>query len=123
MARGSRAEEARPAPAAAAPPSAPSSEFSRTSSGPLEDAFAAARLTSVDGRQRAVELEQSSLEALQDLRLHLRRQLSGEPPHSPLRRVMPWLWNADSSGGRPLTTSGAETGYELRLSRYKDPLR
>jgi hypothetical protein len=110
-------EEAQPA-AAARPPSTPSSEPSLTSSNAVDDAVVAARLTSDDGRQRAVELEQRSLEALQDLRLHVRRRLCAEPLDSPLRRVMPWLWNADSSGGTPLTNSGAENGYELRLSRY-----
>jgi hypothetical protein len=32
--------------------------------------------------------------------------------------VMPWIWRAETSGGRPLTDLGASTGYELRLSRY-----
>lgn len=113
-------EEAQPA-AAATPPSRPSSVPSLTSSNAVDDAVAAARLTSDDGLQRAVELEQRSLEALQDLRFHVRRRLCDGPPDSPLRRVMPWLWNADSSGGTPLTISGAKNGYELRLSRYKRP--
>jgi len=36
--------------------------------------------------------------------------------------VLPWLWNAATSTGRALTTTGDDTGYELRLSRYQSPI-
>lgn len=112
-------EEARPPATAAPPPSPHPAATPLPSRDALDDAVATARQTSGDGLQRAVDLEHSSLEALQDLRLQVRRRLCAEPPDSLLRHVMPWLWSADSSGGTPLTARGAETGYELRLSRYK----
>lgn len=115
-------EEPQPSVAAAVPPSPPPVQTPLPSPDTLDNAVAAALQTSGDSRQRAVDLEQDSLEALQDLRLQLRQRLCAEPNGSPLRHVMPWLWSADSSGGKPLTTSGAETGYELRVSRYKRPV-
>lgn len=115
-------QAAQPHAPAASPPSPPPPVAPSPGLAPVEDALATAGMTIDDGRQRAVDLEPSSLEALQDLRLQVRRRLCAEPPDSPLRHVMPWLWCADSSGGTPLTSSGAETGYELRLSRYKRPV-
>ena len=38
-------------------------------------------------------------------------------PGSPLRTVTPWLWDATTSGGKPLTEAGRVHGYELRFSR------
>ena len=35
--------------------------------------------------------------------------------------VLPWVWRAESSGGRAKTEAGEETGFELRLSRYEKP--
>ena len=116
-------DEAAPSVSAAAPvdvlqaPAPPAADGAA-----LVDALAAARLTGADGRPRAVNLEETSLSVLQDLRLHERQQLCSEPPGSPLRHVMPWLWSAQTSGGAPLTAPGGETGYELRMSRYKRPL-
>jgi hypothetical protein len=75
--------------------------------------------TAQDGRQRAVGLEAGGLEALDELRLGLRRACRAEPPESPLRKVQPWLWSVASSRGRALTTAGAQTGYEVRLSRNR----
>ncbi|NRQ32459.1 hypothetical protein HII36_11500 [Nonomuraea sp. NN258] len=64
----------------------------------------------------------ADLERLQRLRLTLRQALRATPERSPLRYVQPWLWNAATSGGTALTASGRDTGYELRLSRYRKPV-
>ena len=69
-------------------------------------------LTSRDGRQRAIDHEFGSLEEMQETRLALRDRLAGEGSD-----VQPWIWRAESSGGRPLTPTGERVGYELRLSR------
>ena len=38
--------------------------------------------------------------------------------------VTPWLWNAHTTDGEPLTRAGLELGYELRFSRARrDPGR
>lgn len=74
-----------------------------------------------DGRQRALEHRPVDLEDLQALRLAVRNELARSPVSSPLRHVMPWLWQP-TSGGSALTDIGTELGYELRLSRYAKPL-
>jgi hypothetical protein len=86
----------------------------------IEDPLAAgkdqARLTSRDGRQRAVDHEFTSLEELQETRLALRDELVDEASD-----VQPWIWRAETSGGHPLTPTGERVGYELRLSRTTGP--
>jgi hypothetical protein len=77
-----------------------------------------ARTTAADGRQRALDLEVTSLDELLELRLAIRDALAASPADSPLRYVVPWLWR-NRSGGRALTRAGARQGYELRLSRYR----
>jgi hypothetical protein len=86
---------------------------------PIDDALGLARLTANDGLQRAIELDSTDLEGLLELRLAVRSRLAGSAPDSRLRNVMPWLWQAASSGGDALTTGGDERGIELRLSRYE----
>ncbi len=81
-------------------------------------ALARAQETALDGVQRAVELEVQDLDALHGLRLAVRDMICASPD-GPLHHVRPWLWSATTSGGRALTITGAETGYELRLSRYR----
>ncbi len=76
--------------------------------------------TATDGEQRAIETESADLDALLELRLQLRDAIATTPPTSALRHVVPWLWRIESTGG-PLTKSGAEHGYEIRLSRYEKP--
>ena len=84
----------------------------------VDDALDVARRTAVDGRQRAVEGLFDDLQAVHDLRLQVRDELvSADDPD--MRRVKPWVWLAESSGGNALTDSGAEVGCELRLSRYR----
>ena len=57
------------------------------------------------------------------LRLTARELIQETPAGSGLRHVMPWLWSGqDQSMGRPLTPAGAEHGYELRFSRYREPV-
>jgi hypothetical protein len=85
------------------------------------DAVSLADEVAVSGTQRAIETTPSSLQDLQDLRLEIDKALRAQPDGSPLRRVRPWLWNANSSGGSALTSTGETTGYELRLSRYAAP--
>lgn len=91
-------------------------------SGPfrVDAAVQAARLTAADGEQRVVEVPAEDLQALHDLRLELEAALAPVPE---LRNVRPWLWNAATSGGRALSPSGSEHGFEIRLSRYRDPVR
>jgi len=84
----------------------------------LASALAAAERTSIDGGQRAVDARALSLEDLQELRLELREALTASDS-AELRRVRPWLWSARTSGGEPMTPGGAESGYEVRLSRYE----
>ncbi|MEV0975060.1 hypothetical protein [Microtetraspora glauca] len=88
---------------------------------PFDAAMALAEATGRDGRQRTLGHSATTLEELQRLRLSLRQAIRALPDGSLTRHVLPWLWNAATSGGRALTTSGAETGYELRLSRYRQP--
>ncbi|MGW6497978.1 hypothetical protein [Nonomuraea angiospora] len=85
-------------------------------------AMALAEATAKDGRQRAVDHPAADLEELQRLRLTLRQAICASPGQSPLRHVQPWLWNLTTSGGRALTASGQDTGFELRLSRYQKPV-
>jgi hypothetical protein len=109
-----------PAPAIAVQQIALASQPSRDL---LTAALRTARQTAADGGQRALDIEIGSLEALQTLRLEIRRLLAREPSGSILRQVSPWLWSASTSGGGAITSAGRTTGYELRLSRYKKPVR
>lgn len=99
------------APLATAPAAAPEPS-------PLDRALELARTTAADGRQRALDLEVTSLDELLALRLATRDVLAASSADSPLRYVVPWLWRTQS-GGRALTPAGARQGYELRLSRYR----
>lgn len=76
--------------------------------------------TAEDGRQRALDRALPSLEDLLALRLEVRDALAATPTESPLRHVLPWIWQP-SSLGAPLTSAGDECGMELRLSRYATP--
>lgn len=84
---------------------------------PVALALEVAALTAGDGDQRALDHEAGSLEGLQQLRLAVRDALREGGEAAPC--VQPWLWNAQSSGGRPLTRAGNELGYELRFSRSR----
>lgn len=77
-----------------------------------------ADLVAADGKQRAAEIEVPSLDELHELRVHVRDALAAQPEGHPRRHVLPWIWNAASTDGAPLTEMGERTGYELRLSRY-----
>jgi hypothetical protein len=72
-----------------------------------------------DGQQRAGEVAMTDPEDLELLRIELRDRLRMGPnvDGTEVTHVMPWLWRAETSGGRALTELGATTGYELRLSR------
>ena len=76
---------------------------------------ALARRTSADGRQRALDHRFDSIEELEQVRVQLRDELIQDGSDS-----RPWVWRAATSGGEALTATGAETGYELRLSRYTE---
>ena len=99
--------------AAAAPLHAPPS--------PL-DLMALIEATSADGAQRALDWPFASLEELHALRLEARQLVVDSQRGSGVRHVMPWVWRSGVSTGQPLTRSGAETGYELRFSRYLSPV-
>lgn len=75
--------------------------------------------TSEDGKQRA-SLSVSG-ELLEDLRDRAREMISATTADSATRRVLPWIWSAQTSGGRALTADGERMGAELRLSRYAKP--
>jgi hypothetical protein len=89
----------------------------------LEVALGIAKTTAQDGRQRALDHPLADLEDLQQLRLAVRQAICAAPAGAPLRHVLPWLWNATTSTGHALTPTGRESGYDLRLSRYKAPIR
>ncbi|MDQ4085900.1 MAG: hypothetical protein M3165_08800 [Actinomycetota bacterium] len=102
-----------PGPPAASLPPAPTDE--------VERAIALAAQTEQDGEQRALECEAADPADLDALRIEVRDRLLGSPRVAgvEVRHVLPWLWRAATSGGRALTESGQDTGYELRLSRYE----
>ena len=55
--------------------------------------------------------------------MEARRLILDSPEGSATRHVMPWIWSGeDQSTGKPLTRAGAESGFELRFSRYTSPL-
>jgi hypothetical protein len=85
---------------------------------PLTLAVGLAARTAEDGKQRALDFEAASLEELQGLRVEARDALIADPPHG--RAVMPWLWNVQSTDGKPLTEAGRQTGYEMRFSASRD---
>lgn len=85
----------------------------------LEEGLALASATAADGRQRAIGLELGGLEALHELRLALRVALQAQAPAVGVGAVQPWVWSSATSGGKPMTTNGGVTGYEVRLSRSR----
>lgn len=87
----------------------------------VEEALSLAERTAEDKQQRGVDAVASSLEELQEWRLAVRNSLAATDEGSPLRHVMPWLWQ-ESTTGEPLTEGGRQVGYELRLSWYKSAL-
>ena len=89
---------------------------------PVADAVWLARLTAQDHQQRVLELAAGSLEELRQVGREVVDALAlvDDPD---LNHVAPWLWNAATTDGRPLSAAGREVGYELRLSRYQAPQR
>jgi hypothetical protein len=87
----------------------------------LDAALRIAALVQRDGDQRALEVDVDDPEDLEELRLELRDHLSSglQVDGERLTHVRPWIWSAATSGGRPLTSCGEQTGYELRVSRYR----
>ncbi|MFC0552562.1 hypothetical protein ACFFHJ_16860 [Planotetraspora thailandica] len=94
----------------------------QTTADPFSEAMALAEATGRDTQQRVLNHSATTLEDLQQLRLSLREAICALPDGSPTRHVLPWLWNATTSGGTALTISGQDSGYELRLSRYRKPV-
>jgi hypothetical protein len=80
-----------------------------------------AAATADDGQQRALDHAAASLEDLQALRKDIRDTLAESAVDSPLLHVRPWIWS-HTTDGRPMTTAGADTGAELRFSRYRKVL-
>ena len=74
-----------------------------------------------DGEHRAVELEVESLDELHELRLEVQDRLAALPEGDERRSVRPWVWNAETTDGSPMTETGRRHGHELRLSRYARP--
>jgi hypothetical protein len=83
---------------------------------PVSAGIALARETAHDHEQRAVDVPVDDLEALQRARIELRDALLDDEE---LQSVRPWIWRAATTNGGPLTSNGAEVGYELRLSWYR----
>jgi len=84
----------------------------------VDEAVTLGRATGDDGRQRALDYRAVDLEELQELRVTVNEALTGaEGPEG--SRTRSWLWNAQTSGGSPMTQIGEETGYELRFSMYR----
>jgi hypothetical protein len=48
------------------------------------------------------------------IRMHNR---TGQPY---IKHVLPWVWNEKTSGGKGVLKEGKNTGYEIRLSYFKD---
>ena len=81
------------------------------------------RATAEDGQQRGLDAMVGSLEGLQALRVQARELVLEAPAGSDVKRVMPWIWGGEEkSKGTAVTARGAETGYELRFSRYQRPV-
>lgn len=89
---------------------------------PVDVGQAAAAATADDGVQRGLDVTAGSLDELLGLRVAIKQMIRAQHSASPLRRVRPWIWRQESSGGVPLTRLGALEGYELRVSRYEKPL-
>jgi hypothetical protein len=89
---------------------------------PEQEALALARLTAEDRAPRALDFEATDLEQLKELRVDV-AELIKQDRSSALGHVRPWIWNAASTDGKPLTEAGATVGFELRLSWYKSPKR
>jgi hypothetical protein len=85
---------------------------------PIRTSLALAARTAEDGEQRALDVRLGSLDALHELRMHVRDELAATPTGDPLRHVLPWVWRPESKG-RPMTEAGKATGFELRFSRYE----
>jgi hypothetical protein len=129
-------EAAAPPPVRASQPSIPAAPASKSNSSvpptlhhsqpeeeSMDDPMLLARDVQLDGEERAIETDETAPEGLEQLRMELRDQLLAGPVIDGTRitHVRPWLWRRATSGGRPLSTQGAETGYEIRLSRYTKP--
>jgi hypothetical protein len=89
---------------------------------PEQEALVLARLTAEDRAPRALDFEATDLEQLKELRVDV-TELIKQDRSSALSHVRPWIWNAASTDGKPLTEAGATVGFELRLSWYKSPKR
>jgi hypothetical protein len=127
-------EAAAPLPVREAPPSVPAGPVSESNrpvrptpeywpkakEEAMDDPLLLARHVQLDGKERAIETDESDPEDVERLRLELRDQLLAGPivDGTRITHVRPWLWRRATSGGRPLSAQGAETGYEIRLSRY-----
>ena len=89
---------------------------------PVTDAVALARLTANDREQRALDFIAGSLEELRQVGRDVLEALARIDDRT-VAHVRPWLWNAATTDGRPLSAAGQEVGYELRVSRYQKPQR
>lgn len=109
-------------PPAPAEPVARLSDTPGRGADPVEKAVELARKTAETHEQGAVDVAAGSLEELREIGRAVRDALSQEEEPA-LAQVVPWLWNVETSTGTALTESGAEVGYELRLSWYQSAQR
>ncbi len=99
-----------------ATPPTPTVATTATPDGWLDQAVAIAGSTARDGVQRALDVRFASWDEVKLAADRVRDSLDGTPAAD---HVQAWRWRTASSG-EPLTTSGAEVGWELRFSRLND---
>jgi hypothetical protein len=83
----------------------------------VDHAAARAKLTELDTRQRVYEFPWADEVSVREF-INL---LNPELINNGLVHTRPWVWFASSSGGRPLSPLGKDTGLELRLSYSVKP--
>jgi hypothetical protein len=98
-------------------PTAPPPKMPITQQAEASNAMDVAAAVAADTKQRAVEADAASPEHLDELRLTIANEIASAGIGD--GHVRPWIWRAASSGGKPLTQLGRETGYEIRLSWYR----
>jgi hypothetical protein len=86
----------------------------------VREALGVAEQVQLTGKQTGVESSPRGLQELHDLRIRIRDALARNEES---KNVHPWIWSASTSGGSALTGLGSEVGYEIRLSRYNQPIK
>lgn len=87
---------------------------------PVERAVVLCRNVADDQRQRCLEFRAGSVWDLSALRDIVNKATLTEAGNgaAPLAHVQAWVWKS-TTDGHPMTNSGTDTGFELRLSYNK----